>query len=1048
MTIFNDKANDWENHKLPHINRMKPRSYFIPYPSQECALTFERELSDRFLPLNGIWKFLHSESPAHSPDGFERPEFDVSSWDDIPVPYSWQCLGYDYPHYTNCPYPFHFDPPKVPSENPTGNYRREFFVPENWSDKQIVLHFEGVDSAFHLWINGHAVGFSKGSRVPAEFDITPYLTPGQNILAARVYRWSDGSYLECQDMWWLSGVFRDVWLSASPNTHIDDICVKTDLDENCQDAELDLTISTVNSGESPSGPLSVELKLFDHLGNKVLHRQGERCPEIPPNQQRRLNYKEIIKNPASWTAETPCLYTLLITLSDKDEILEVVPQRIGFRKIEIERARFKVNGTPVKLKGVNRHDHHPDRGKAVSYEDMRQDVLLMKQHNINTVRTSHYPNDCRFYELCDTYGLYVIDEADIETHGCADAGDRDMISDDPEWESAYLDRIERMIERDKNHPSIIMWSLGNEAGFGRNHVTMTNFAKKLDPTRPIHYEGETDSSRKKEEGPGSYNVDVFSRMYASVEEVREYGEREDPEMPFVLCEYAHAMGNGPGNLKEYWDLFYEYETCMGGCVWDWIDQGLRKRTEDGREYFAYGGDFGDEPNDAQFLINGLIFPDRRPGPGLIEYKKVLEPVHTESLDLKEGVFELTNRNDFRPLNYLNASWAVRADGEIISEGVVELPEIKAHDSRKITISYELPRDIGGGVDCRLQIDYKLARDEDWAQAGHTVARAQFELPAEQKKLLTLSPDKMPPLTLRESPGVLTVTGLNFNLSFDKIGGLISEWTYAGLPLIRSGPLLNFWRPPTDNDAKRMAVEWRKSGLHRLKHRADSFEAQKIGETAVKVEIGSRIGPPIHRHAFNCTYEYTIYGSGDVMLTAGAIPEGRWCPTLPRTGLLLTLPGGMDNVQWYGRGPGECYRDSKQAGRIALHRSSVDDLYTPYVYPQENGNRTDVSRLALTNGTGMGLMVVGCPQLNFSALRFTIEDLENAKHTCDLTPRPFITLTLDHEHMGLGSGSCGPDTLPRYQLETEQFSFSIRLRPISSAGTSIMELARRSVPPVS
>jgi len=651
--------NDWENHQLPHKNRLPERAYFFPYDNVDAAMTGERAMSSWFKLLNGNWKFNFSPSPAEAPADFYAEGYDTSNWDDIHVPWSWQCHGYDYPHYTNVIYPFPTDPPRVPSENPTGSYRRNFSISENWNGKRIILHFEGVDSAFYVWVNGKEVGFSKGSRIPAEFDITDYVRTGENSLAVRVFRWSDGSYVEDQDMWWLSGIMRDVYLVAFPAAHIYDYFVRTELDDTYTDAVLKVDAKVSNASGNQK-PYSVDMELFDDQGRRIV--DGATAQAAPAaGETENVQLSAPVEKPRKWSAEDPYLYTLALTLKDSSgAVIQANSSKIGFRRIEIKQRNFLVNGVAIKLKGANRHDHHPDTGKAVSLDAMKQDVLMMKRHNLNAVRTSHYPNDARFYDLCDYYGLYVIDECDLECHGFGSVGDISRISNDPEWEEAYVDRMRRMVQRDKNHPSIIMWSLGNEAGFGCNHEAMARYARSVDPTRLIHYEGDRETKV----------ADVYSVMYPTIEALEKEGKKKDPGdpahkdgKPYMCCEYAHAMGNGPGNLKEYWETFYKYPRLQGGCVWDWIDQGLRKRTADGKSYFAYGGDFGDYPNDRQFVINGLIFPDRTPSPGLIEYKKVLEPVYTHAVDLNAGKIRVTNKYDFISLDRFNMNWQIWSDFE-------------------------------------------------------------------------------------------------------------------------------------------------------------------------------------------------------------------------------------------------------------------------------------------------------------------------------------------------------------------------------------------------
>ncbi|MFW5985766.1 MAG: glycoside hydrolase family 2 TIM barrel-domain containing protein [Halanaerobiales bacterium] len=572
--------------------------------------------------LNGVWKFTLVDNPVLVPEGFYRKEFDAGDWGNIKIPSNWQIEGYGHPHYTNIQYPFPVDPPRVPTENPTGLYRREFYIDEKWEDRKVYIHFEGVDSAFYVWVNGQQVGYSQGSRLPAEFEISEYVHNGQNTIAVQVMKWSDGSYMEDQDMWWLSGIFRDVYLYATPELQLFDYFIKTELDDRYNDALLQVEAVLKNhTGRQQNG--SLEVKLYDTDMKSVFHERMDQKIDLNSGQEQVINLERKVKSPIKWTAETPNLYTLLLILKDEhNNNITVERCRVGFRSVEIKKGRLLVNGVPVMIKGVNHHDIHPDLGRALSYEAMTEDILLMKRHNINAVHTSHYPNDCRFYDLCDYYGIYVIDENDIETHGFGIAGDKNRISDDPQWETAYIDRLKRMIERDKNHPSVIIWSLGNESGFGCNHKAMAEWLRNRD-NRPVHYERDY-----------RYEVnDFISAMYASIEEMIKLGRGESLELkgveleyndykdkPVILCEYAHAMGNGPGQLKDYWEAFYKYEQLQGGFIWDFIDQGLREIDEDGRQWFAYGGDYGDRPHDAQFNINGLAFPDRTPSPGLIEYK--------------------------------------------------------------------------------------------------------------------------------------------------------------------------------------------------------------------------------------------------------------------------------------------------------------------------------------------------------------------------------------------------------------------------------------------
>lgn len=1018
---------DWEHPELPHRNRRAPHAALVSFRTRAEALTLQRGNSPAYRLLNGSWKFAYAECPADAPANFEAPDFDVSDWDSIAVPCSWQMQGYGRPHYTNIVYPFPFDPPRIPTENPTGCYRRSFDIPEDWQGQRIHLHFEGVDSAFHVWVNGTPVGFSKGSRVPAEFDITDHVQPGANIVAVRVYQWSDGSYLEDQDMWWLSGIFRDVSVQARPPVHIHDVSVQTLLDGTYTDADLVARID-LSGAAGAADDCRIETELLDPRGESL-----PACAQSTAvsSGNRSVEIRTTVKGPLKWTAETPVLYTLLLTLKNaRDTILEVIPVRVGFRTIELRGGNLLVNGVPVIFKGVNRHDHDPVLGKTVSMAGMIRDIVLMKTHNINTVRTSHYPNDTRFYDLCDEYGLYVIDEADLECHGAKVTGNWNILSDNPAWQAAYLDRLERMVQRDKNHPCVIMWSLGNEAGFGQNQKAMADRARDIDPTRAIHYEGDY----------GLETVDVFSVMYPPIEELEAVGrgrpvrrggrfrltQADYKDKPYFMCEYAHAMGNGPGTLSEYWETIYKYRRLQGGCVWDWIDQGLRATTDDGTEYFAYGGDFGDEPNDRQFLINGLVFPDRTPSPGLIEYKKVIEPVKVEAVDPAVGKFRITNRYDFIDLRHLRLSWSVKVNGELVDSGTLPTPSVAAGASRTVTVPCNLPYSTCPGADCRLLLRFSLAADTPWAQAGHDVAWAQFNLPVEEAAQAAI-PRNTAPLALEAAGNTIHVRGEDFALRFDRIHGMLDNWTFQETQLLahQGGPRLNFWRAPTDND-RYVANEWRQHRLHRLIHRIDGVDCRRIDSGAVEISVQARIAPAVLDSGFACRYLYRVSADGAIVLHVQGEPLGRMPETLPKIGLQMTIPRGFDQIGWYGRGPGESYVDSKQAGRIDLFHATVDELWTPYVVPQENGNRTDVRWVSLTDLRGLGLVAMGDPLLNFSAHHYTTEEIARAEHPHELHRMDDISLNLDHRHNGIGTNSCGPGPRPQYLLRPEPFAFTVRL----------------------
>jgi beta-galactosidase/evolved beta-galactosidase subunit alpha len=1010
------------------------------------------------MSLNGVWRFQYALTPVEAPQDYADPAYDDSGWDHLPVPSNWQMHGYGRPHYTNVQYPFVIDPPHVPSDNPTGSYRRRFTVPEAWADRRLILRFDGVDSAFEVHLNGSYVGFSKGSRIPAEFDVTAHVQPGENLLAVRVYQWSDGSYLEDQDMWWLSGIFRDVTLIAEPRVAVWDLRVASGLDQDLRQATLRVQATIANTREQAEA-CSLEFQLLDADKQPVPHDDTRTNGEIGAGEQARMELAAPITTPRLWSAEDPYLYTLLLTLRNaRGEVIEVVPQTVGFRRVEIKDTQLLVNNKPVKLRGVNRHEHHPELGRAVPYETMLEDVLLMKRHNINTVRTSHYPPHPHFLDLCDKYGLYVIDEADLECHGLHHAQQPYFLSDHPEWCEAYVDRMARMVERDKNHASIIMWSLGNESGFGTNHEAMAAWCREHDASRPIHYEGDRHGKVS----------DVITQMYTAVPDVIAFGEGEGDvggdtgwkprvrleeyeHKPFFLCEYAHAMGNGPGGLADYWDAFWRYDRLIGGCVWEWLDHGIRTTTPDGRAYFAYGGDFGDEPNDGNFVCDGLLFPDRTPSPGLIEYKKVLEPVHVEATNLGVNIAQLAihNRYDFLTLEHLHGSWQLTEDGVLIAGGDLAVPNVQPGAWAPIEIKYSVPAPTPGAM-YHLTLCFALAQPTAWAEAGHEIAFAQWELPINTSPVVSNAVLPQASLRVHEEGSCLHLRGGETDVLFDTARGVIDLWNFAGHELLLDGPRLSLWRAAIDNEARgsgeQVVRDWRQHRLHLLQHHVRGVAWEQVNDVTVRVIVRTCVAPPVYEAAFDCSYTYTVFGSGEIVLEVQGTPRGRWPAMLPRIGLEMTLPGTLEHMQWLGRGPGESYADTKQAARFGLWHAGVDDVFTPYVRPQENGNHTDTRWVALQDARGMGLLAASDPLINFSAHHFTTEDLDQAQHTYELVPRPTITLHLDYKQHGVGSGSCGPEVMPPYQLHAEPFTFRVCFRPFVPGGGSIHGLGRMPLPP--
>ncbi|WP_201778831.1 glycoside hydrolase family 2 TIM barrel-domain containing protein [Streptomyces sp. 150FB] len=931
----------------------------------------------RSLSLDGTWKFLLSPSVAAAPEGTGGDDFDDRGWGTLPVPAHWQLHGYGEPAYTNVRYPFPVDPPRVPSDNPTGDYRLTFDLPEGWRDEPAVLRFDGVDSCARVWLNGEELGVTKGSRLPSEFAVGALLRPRGNVLAVRVHQWSAGSYLEDQDMWWLSGIFRSVTLLARPEGGVADFTVHAGYDH-------------VSGG----GTLSLSADPGVRITVAELGVDG-----LPAGESAELAEVE------PWSAEHPRLYA-----GEVHTATERVPVRIGFRTVAIEDGQLKVNGRRILFRGVNRHEHHPLHGRALPREFAVADIELMKRHNINAVRTSHYPPDPAFLELCDTYGLWVIDECDLETHGFGDLGWAGNPSGEPVWADAYLDRMRRTVERDKNHPSIVLWSLGNEAHTGPNLAAMAQWTQARDPSRPVHYEGDLDCEY----------VDVYSRMYADHEEVDAIGKGIDDnarrrELPFLLCEFAHAMGNGPGGLLEYRELFERHPRCQGGFVWEWLDHGLTRRDQDGSEHFVYGGDFGEQIHDGNFVIDGMVHPDRTPSPALAEFAKVFEPVRISAV---EGGLRLANHYDVITLDHLAFSWTLEEEGVPVAEGTLDVPRVAAGASADVS----LPGLPATSAESWLTVRASLAADTPWAGAGHTVAWGQTRItPAPAAPKPPAPPARTTAATaggqLRFGPG-----------RFDAATGRL---TALGDHEVQ-GPRLDLWRAPTDNDRGSDHPEetaWRAAGLHRLQHRVDAVDARD-GALVVR----TRVAPPALGFGMFADYHWQAEGEG-LRLRIDVEPDGTWPCTLPRLGLRMAVPGSLGTAEWYGGGPGEAYADSRQAARIGRFTRTVDALRTPYVFPQENGNRTDVRWLRLTpgdaanSGTGNGIRVDGDPVFGFTARRWTTEELDAATHTVDLRPGELIHLNLDLAQHGLGTASCGPGVLPEYQLHARKASFTLTFTPL-------------------
>lgn len=1033
---------DWENPQVVGINTLPGHTTAVPFDTIPQALTADKQQSPWFQSLNGRWQFHLYPNPTAVPNAFLAGDSSTVPWQSIPVPSNWTCQGFDKPIYTNVQLPIPVDPPRVPrDDNPTGLYRHTFTLPENWADRQIFICFEGVESAFYVWLNGRPLGYSQDTRLPAEFDITDTVQPGENELTAMVLRWSDGSYLEDQDHWWMAGIYRDVYLYATPKVRIFDFFARTELDDQYTDADLIVSATIENDDGRSLTDYRVAMQLFDDNGRSQFDPVSEAII-VSKDEMTAVTLRQHVTNPAKWTAETPALYTLLLTLHDaQGQPLAHLSHRIGFRQVEIRGRELLVNGRPVLFKGVNRHEHDDVHGKTISEASMIADITLMKQFNLNAVRNSHYPNHPRWYELCDAYGLYVIDEANIETH---DTYNR--LCHDPRWTHAFVERGNRMVQRNRNHPCIILWSLGNESGFGPNHEAMAGWIRSADPTRPLHYEGAISRWWGQNWHNGQRVTDVVCPMYPSVQELVDYANDPTATRPLIMCEYAHSMGNSTGNLQEYWDAIESLSGLQGGFIWDWVDQGLRKTDDNGRDYWAYGGDFGDTINDANFCINGLIWPDRTPHPALYEYKKVIQPVKLTAVDPANGDFQLKNAYDFIGLAHLNGRWTLTANGEPIADGALPLPNLAPGESAALHIDLP-PITPQPGTEYHVILRLTLASNQPWADAGHEIAWQQVALP--QTAVAAPLLPTAPPLHVSEDDAAITITGADFRIVFSKQDGTMSDWRVGETAVMQRGFQLNAWRAATDNDGFRHEPyrtdkalgQWLNAGLQQLSQQLTDWHIAQSDE-GVTLQLSTVTGSPIRPEAFVNEQTITIHNDGTLHIQ-NHIQGDPALPLLPRLGLTAELTPGFEQIQWYGRGPHENYSDRNVGTAVGLYRSTVTDQYVPYILPQTHGNKTDVRWLAVENeAAGVGLLAVAEPLMEASTSHFAEHDLYRARHTSDLTPRAETILNLDMKQSGLGGASCGPETLPPYQLPTGTYDFALWLRPYHLSNDQPTQLARQ------
>ncbi len=1034
--------NDWENVTIIGQNKEPAHNTLIPYKSREEALKSFDD-SSYYHSLNGNWKFNWVKKPEDRPRDFYKLDFDASNWDEIDVPSNWQMRGYGIPIYTNVNYPRSVKTRNVPSishkYNPVGSYRTNFNIPSHWNDREIFIHFGGVKSAFYIWVNGMKVGYNQGSMTPAEFNITKYVKQKDNLLAVEVFRWSDGSYLEDQDMFRFSGIYRDVFIYSTPKVHIRDFFVYCELDNAYKDAVLKTRIKICNYGENESDTNSIEVLLLDAkqhvVGAEILMKHAL---NVSINAETIVELQAEVKNPEKWSAESPYLYEFFIFLKNvNNEIIEVEHCKYGFKKVEIKNdGGIYINEKSIIFKGVNRHEHDPDHGRAIPFHRMLQDIELLKQYNINAVRTSHYPDHPKWYDLCDQYGIYVIDECNLESHGLLNV----LPKSDPKWTDASVDRMVSMVERDKNHPCIFMWSLGNEAGSGENFKKMKNAALEIDLTRPIHYEGDYDH-----EIP-----DVKSFMYLSPQRLERTVKRDLKKgkiKPVVLCEYAHAMGNSLGNFQKFMDVFEKYSNSVGGFIWDYVDQGLRKRSEDGKEFWAYGGDYGDRPNDRNFCINGIVMPDRKPNPSLYEVKKVYQDIKAYPVDLLAGKVKIHNKYNFITLNFVKICWELTANGIKIQEGILPPEPIEPGQEKEIAIPFKTP-DLVPNTEYFLLIKFVLKEDALWAKKGHIVAWDQFILHYETPKVSEIDVETLPEVKKIELANSITVEGEKFKVKIGKESGAIESFVSNGMELFSAPLVPNFWRAQTDNDLgeidiismreRKKDISWKIAGKER---KVININTEELKPQVVRITVESEV----LNAEKNLKTIYTIYGSGDILIENNFTPN----KNLIRFGMQGSIPGQFNKITWYGKGPYETMLDRKTGAMVGIYSATVEEIIHPYVRPQENGNRTDVRWVAITNKDDAGLLVsdMGGTLLSVSAWPYTMEDLEEAKHIHELPRRENVTFNIDYKQQGVGGDIPALAVLHReFKLKGNiLYSYSFRMRSYKKEMGDFTSVAQIKLP---
>ena len=1022
--FYAQQSKEWEDLSVFSIHTESPHASLNLFKDTQEAKNLNRENSSLYQSLNGIWDFKLAKNEVEVPKGFYKENFDRGSWGTIPVPADWQFYTDDFPLYTNIIYPYDINPPYMPKDyNPMGCYWRTFSVEEGLQNKQLFIHFGAVNSAFYIWINGKKVGYSEGSKTPAEFDITSYIRKGENSLALQVIRWSDGTYLEDQDFWRLSGIERDVYLYAQPKVALRDYFVKADLDSVFKDGVLDIDISLFNYNQRNSrGTVSV---LLSDENKKIVF--AEQKVRISKNKSGVSKFHFDIENPKKWTAETPNLYELYIVVKDsKGKETQVIKQQVGFRNVKVSGGQLLVNGNPILIKGVNRHEHDELNGHVISKELMLRDIKIMKMNNINAVRTSHYPNDPYWYELCNTYGLYVVDEANIESHGFGYKAN-ETPANNPAFEGMHLDRVNRMLQRDKNQPSIIVWSMGNEAGDGVNYVKAYQMLKDFDTTRPVFYE-----RSESHFNPGiEKHTDIITWMYARADKLKKEYIGQFPERPFIWCEYSHAMGNSNGGLVDLWNMVRKQRQMQGGFIWDFVDQGLLQETDAGEKYYAYGGDFAPEKyhNDNNFCMNGIINADGTYHPAMEEVRFVYQNVTFEVSQKETFEIEVFNENFFVNLNEFDFYYELLENGNIVEKGDFKI-ELAPQKTTKINLPIKAGLD-KNNKEYFVNIYGVTKKEKNLVPEGHKLVNAQLPFYTFAKTVEIVEEGSS--IKKKSSKEKLILKNDTFTIEFDKISGELVSYIVSGREYISKAPYVNFWRAPIDNDfgnkVFKRSIAWKRASKERS---LLSFEVDKISRKKYQVTVSNSLEDV---NSITTT-SYTINGKGEILVHNKLHYKGDLKDAeMPRFGMNFKLSKSLEIVNWYGRGPHENYQDRSASAFVGVYTKKLEDLYFAYARPQENGYRTDNRWLSLTDSKGQGLKILGSSNFGFSAHYNAIEDFEpesgkNQRHTTDIKPRDFVSLNIDYKQMGVGGdNSWGARPLKKYTLQPADYQYTFIILPI-------------------